>query len=139
MRDDAQRKVLSFQKPQRNSHHQDHIDFGGPGGSGGGGDMLEPRVARLESDVDYIKRDIGELKETAKSINATLQDIRVSLEGVKTNQQTALDKLSKLDEKFATKVDLEARFNKMYLWLFGAVFTGCSLLFALLRLIPSSQ
>ncbi|MNH76338.1 hypothetical protein D3C77_09800 [compost metagenome] len=101
--------------------------------------MLEPRVARLESDVEYIKRDIGELKETAKSINSTLQDIRVSLEGVKTNQQTALDKLSKLDEKFATKVDLEARFNKMYLWLFGAVFTGCSLLFALLRLIPSSQ
>ncbi|MFQ2658875.1 hypothetical protein ACK3ZC_06965 [Aeromonas caviae] len=118
---------------------QQQVDFGGPGGAGGGGDMLEPRVARLESDVDYIKRDIGELKETAKSINATLQDIRVSLEGVKTNQQTALDKLSKLDEKFATKVDLEARFNKMYLWLFGAVFTGCGLLFALLRLIPSSQ
>lgn len=100
--------------------------------------MLEPRVSRLESDVDYIKRDIGEIKETAKSINSTLQDIRVSLEGLKTNQQTALEKLSKLDEKFATKVDLEARFNKMYLWLFGAVFTGCGLLFGLLRLIPSS-
>lgn len=108
-------------------------------GDGGDGSMLEPRVARLESDVDYIKRDIGELKVTATSINATLQDIRVSLEGLKTNQQTALDKLSKLDEKFSTKVDLEARFNKMYLWLFAAVFTGCGLLFGLLRLIPSSQ
>ncbi len=119
--------------------------------------MIE-RVARLESDVDYIKRDVGELKVTAKSIDSTMQDMRVTLEGMKTsqqvildklskldghemkvNQQVILDKLSKLDEKFATKVDLEAKFNKMYLWLFGAVLSGCGLLFALLRLIPASQ
>lgn len=132
------KNVFNFQNGRNTSLHQESVDFGGTGGTGGGGDMLEPRVARLESDVEYIKRDIGEIKETAKSINVALQDIRVSLEGLKTNQQTALDKLSKLDEKFATKVDLEARFNRMYLWLFGAVFTGCGLLFGLLRLIPSS-
>lgn len=138
MSNGARQNVFNFQKIKSNLLHQESVDFGGSGGAGGGGDMLEPRVARLESDVEYIKRDIGELKDTAKSIDATMQDIRVSLEGLKTNQQTALDKLSKLDEKFATKVDLEARFNRMYLWLFGAVFTGCGLLFGLLRLIPSS-
>lgn len=100
--------------------------------------MIE-RVARLESDVDYIKRDVGELKITVKSIDATMQDMRVTLEGMKTSQQVMLDKLSKLDEKFATKVDLEAKFNRMYLWLFGAVLSGCGLLFALLRLIPTSH
>ncbi|OJW68212.1 MAG: hypothetical protein BGO64_12965 [Aeromonas sp. 62-46] len=99
---------------------------------------MESRVAKLESDVEFIKRDITELKGSIRSIETTVQDIRVLLEGMKTNQQTALDKLSKLDEKFATKVDLESRFNKMYLWLFGTVFTGCGLLFALLRLVPAS-
>lgn len=38
-------------------------------GSGGGGDM-EARVAKLESDVEYIKRDIGEIKENIKEIKS---------------------------------------------------------------------
>lgn len=37
------------------------------GGSGGGGDM-ELRVAKLESDVEYIKRDISEIKDDIKDI-----------------------------------------------------------------------
>ncbi|QXC10438.1 hypothetical protein [Aeromonas sp. FDAARGOS 1408] len=113
-----------------------HFKSGG-GDNGGGG--MESRVAKLESDVEFIKRDITELKGSVRSIETTVQDIRVLLEGMKTNQLTALEKLSKLDEKFATKVDLEARFNKMYLWLFGAVFTGCGLLFTLLRFFPAGK
>ncbi|EOD7312979.1 MULTISPECIES: hypothetical protein [Proteus] len=37
------------------------------GGDGGGGDM-ELRVAKLESDVEYIKRDISEIKDDIKDI-----------------------------------------------------------------------
>ncbi|EHY1015170.1 hypothetical protein K2C01_003848 [Vibrio vulnificus] len=34
----------------------------------GGGDDLEARVARLESDVEYIKRDISEIKTDIKDM-----------------------------------------------------------------------
>jgi hypothetical protein len=37
---------------------------GGDGTSGG----MKARIARLESDVDYIKRDIGELKTEVREI-----------------------------------------------------------------------
>lgn len=37
-------------------------------GDGGGGDELEARVARLESDVEYIKRDISEIKTDIKDM-----------------------------------------------------------------------
>lgn len=48
-------------------------DWGSPRGHKSDGeppDMLEARVARLESDVDYIKRDISEMKVDVKDIRA---------------------------------------------------------------------
>jgi hypothetical protein len=42
---------------------------GGPGG-GDDGDM-EARMARLESDVEYMKRDIAELKTDVREIRTT--------------------------------------------------------------------
>lgn len=43
---------------------------GGRGDNGEPPDMLEARVARLESDVEYIKRDISEMKVDVKEIRA---------------------------------------------------------------------
>ncbi|EOI3527655.1 hemolysin XhlA [Cronobacter dublinensis] len=54
------------------------------GGPTGGDDVLEPRVARLESDVEYIKRDISEIKPDIKSIDSRLSGIENSLSSAKT-------------------------------------------------------
>jgi hypothetical protein len=42
---------------------------GGPGGGDDGG--MEARMARLESDVEYMKRDIAELKTDVREIRTT--------------------------------------------------------------------
>ncbi|EPO1884235.1 hemolysin XhlA [Citrobacter freundii] len=53
-------------------------------GNGGGGNMLEPRVAKLESDVSYIKRDIELLQKDVKSIDSRLSNIETSITTLKT-------------------------------------------------------
>ncbi len=60
---------------------QDNASYGG--GNGGGGDMLEPRVARLESDVSYIRRDIDELKGDFKLVNQNMIIALERLESIK--------------------------------------------------------
>ncbi|WP_233443219.1 hypothetical protein [Enterobacter asburiae] len=47
------------------------------GGNGGGNGMLEARVAKLESDVGYIRRDVDELRADVRLIN---QNMTVALE-----------------------------------------------------------
>lgn len=49
-----------------------------------GGEMLEPRVAKLESDVEYIKRDIGEIKPDIKRIDDRLAGIEANIASAKT-------------------------------------------------------
>lgn len=43
-------------------------DFRTPSNDGGGGDMLEARVARLESDVEHIKNSIKDIKDDVREI-----------------------------------------------------------------------
>ncbi|KLF53517.1 hemolysin XhlA [Klebsiella aerogenes] len=54
------------------------------GGGNGGGNMLEARVAKLESDIEYIKRDIAETKSDIKSIDSRLSDIETGISSAKT-------------------------------------------------------
>lgn len=54
------------------------------GSGGGGGDMLDARVAKLESDVGYIKRDISETKLDIKSIDSRLSNIEAGISSAKT-------------------------------------------------------
>ncbi|MGJ5822098.1 hypothetical protein ACSBQS_05600 [Serratia sp. H402Y] len=52
--------------PSHRISEQLHYSHGSDGG--GGNDMLEARVAKLESDVEYIKRDISEIKTDIKEL-----------------------------------------------------------------------
>ncbi|ASM53655.1 hypothetical protein PNIG_a1505 [Pseudoalteromonas nigrifaciens] len=47
-------------------------------GNGGGGDM-ETRIAKLESDVDYIKRDISEIKGELKVHSGEFKSLRTEI------------------------------------------------------------
>lgn len=46
--------------------------------------MPEPSVAKLEADVEYIKRDIGEITSDIKSIDGRLAGIEDSVISAKT-------------------------------------------------------
>ncbi|ENY2280707.1 hypothetical protein [Salmonella enterica] len=65
--------------------------IGGKGG--GGGNMLEARVAKLEADISYIRRDIDELKIDVKSISQNMTIALERLESIK----TSLDKKPSTD------------------------------------------
>lgn len=66
-------------------------------GNGGGGDMLEPRIARLESDVSYIRRDIDELKGDVKSVSQSMIIVLERLETIKEsmNKKPSTDTVDK--------------------------------------------
>lgn len=49
------------------------------GGGDGTSSGMEIRLARLESDVDYIKRDIGELKIDVRGIDKKTDDVLIHL------------------------------------------------------------
>ena len=56
----------------------------GGGQPSGGGGMQESRVAKLESDVVYIKENIGKMKLDIKRINGRLTGIEASVVSAKT-------------------------------------------------------
>ncbi|MBZ3680463.1 MULTISPECIES: hypothetical protein [Providencia] len=75
-------------------------DFSSGGNGSGGGDM-ESRVAKLESDVEYIKRDVHETLDNIRNITSEVNDIKVSMALI----IQKLDGLSKLptEEKMNTR------------------------------------
>lgn len=77
--------------PVEQSPNRPHNSFSD--GNGGGGGMIEVRVAKLESDVGYIRRDIDELRADVKAIT---QNIAISLERLDTIR-TSLDKKPSTD------------------------------------------
>lgn len=85
MSDAPRLNVVEFPRGQTETPHQDHVDFGGPSGpSGGGSDVLE-RVARLESDVDYIKRDLAEVRTDLKAFR---QEAQTELKEIRAEMRT---------------------------------------------------
>lgn len=52
-------------------------------GDGGGGGNMEARVAKLESDVGYIRRDVDELKGDVKLMSQNMTIALERLESIK--------------------------------------------------------
>lgn len=95
------------------------------GGNGGGGSMLEARVAKLEADVENIKTNLSEAR-------ADIRDLRISLD--KTNRDVAviLQKQVDIDDKLSKKPSLSevqnaisSAVNKQIVWTVG---TGIAIL-----------
>lgn len=52
-------------------------------GNGGGSNMLEPKVAKIESDVACIRRDVDDLKTDVKSIDRNVIMVLERMEAIK--------------------------------------------------------
>lgn len=134
--------VVEFPRSQNHNAGHDDIDFGGPTGPGGGGGMLEARVARLESGVEHLRQDIADVKDSVKVLMADTSDIKIRLEKMAGRQdlfESKLDAMDKrlegkfdtidkkfdaadkkvdgLDKKFATKEDLQTALHNQTKWL----------------------
>ncbi|MBF4186953.1 hypothetical protein I1S38_21545 [Serratia ureilytica] len=87
-------------------------DFPRHRGGGGGGDMLEPRVAKLEADVEHIKINMSEVRADVREIKASASDTQRDVAVI-------LQKLVDIDSsltKRPTADAMESKFNGMKLW-----------------------
>lgn len=78
----------NIEQPPQTTHN-----YFNEGSGGGGGNMLEARVAKLESDVSYIRRDVDELRVDVKTIS---QNMAIAIERLD-NIRTSLDKKPSTD------------------------------------------
>lgn len=77
----SSKNTLRVVKPHETA--DDYVKDRTGGGNGGGSDMIEVRVAKLETDVEYIKRDISEIKNDVKSIDSRLSAIENGIKSIK--------------------------------------------------------
>ncbi|WP_340617462.1 hypothetical protein [Xenorhabdus entomophaga] len=91
------RKEDSLPKVEKNDH---------TGGNGGGGDM-EARVAKLESDIAYIKTTMNDMKSDLKTVTGDVSAMNT--------------KIAVIESNYATKADVTSSANKIILWVAGAV------------------
>jgi hypothetical protein len=54
----------------------EQLNSGGGGGTSGG---MEARVARLESDMEHVKKSVADIATDMKSVRTSLGDIKVDL------------------------------------------------------------
>ncbi|AWK42632.1 hypothetical protein [Photorhabdus laumondii] len=94
-------------------------------GGGGGGDMLEARVARLESDVEHIKKSIDEIKldfrDAKKDISATtkkLAEIEPSLLGkIQATELSLSNKVKSVELSLSEKIStVDKRIDGTKVW-----------------------
>lgn len=56
-----------------------NITGAGGGHGGGGGVFDEPRIAALETHVDYLKRDVSDIKNSSEAIRNDVTAARIQL------------------------------------------------------------
>ncbi|MCX4103670.1 hypothetical protein OR620_07735 [Aeromonas hydrophila] len=78
---------------------------GASGGDGGGGNVLEPRVAKLESHVEHIQRDTTDIKQKLERVADDVSDLKVSMAALAGRQDAFDIKLDTMDKKSESKLD----------------------------------
>lgn len=84
-------------------------------GGGGGEDMLEARVAKLEADVENIKTNLAETRMDVRELIKSTSSIR-------TDVSTMLQKLVDIDENLSSKASkdfVEVKTGSLKSWMLG--------------------
>jgi hypothetical protein len=104
---------LFVERLYANDEYNVHNLNTGYDGGGGGGDMLEVRVAKLEADVENIKTNLSEartdIRELTKNSSAT-----------KTDVSTILQKLIDIDDKLSNKAGkdfVDVKVSGLKIWM----------------------
>lgn len=95
------------------SSYSDRIGKGS--GNGGGDNMLEARVAKLEADVENIKTNLMETR-------ADIRDLTKNSASTKTDVSTILQKLVDIDEKLSNKAGkdfVDVKVGGLKIWMLG--------------------
>lgn len=103
-------KSKSIDLQHTSSHNREH-----DGGNGGGGNMLEVRVAKLEADVENIKINLSEAR-------ADIREITKNSSSIRTDVSTILQKLVDIDEKISNKAGkdfVETKVGDLKAWMLG--------------------
>ncbi|WP_323837177.1 hypothetical protein [Photorhabdus africana] len=80
----------------------------GNGNGGGGGDMLEARVAKLESDVEHIKATMSDVKADLKSVISDVGTMKTDVAVI----MQKLDVINNTLSKKPSEEQLNARLTK---------------------------
>ena len=96
-------------------YNENNASFEHDGGNGGGGNMLEARVAKLEADVENIKVNLSEAR-------MDIRELTKSSASIKTDISTILQKLKDIDEKLSTKASkdfVDSKAGDIKVWMLG--------------------
>lgn len=96
-------------------YNENNASFEHDGGNGGGGNMLEARVAKLEADVENIKVNLSEAR-------MDIRELTKNSASIKTDISTALQKLKDIDEKLSTKASkdfVDSKAGDIKVWMLG--------------------
>ena len=61
---------------EKTTREGDALKSGGGGGTSGG---MEARVARLESDMEHVKKSVAEIATDMKAVRTSINDVKVDL------------------------------------------------------------
>ncbi len=95
--------------------------------------MIDSKVAKLESDVEYIKRDVAEIKTSLGKVVSDVGDIKVTLAEMKAKQET----FSTKEQLQQVKTDLATQMHSQTKWLIASVFIIVAGVATVNRLFPA--
>lgn len=108
------RRNVRLEVQDKSTHYNDE-ESGGGGGDDGGDGMLEPRVAKLEADVENIKINLLEAR-------TDIRELTKNSSSTKTDVSTILQKLVDIDEKLSNKAGkdfVDVKVGGLKIWMLG--------------------